>query len=923
MANNEELTSLGSWLVQNQHLQGSEDYNTVAQAFQQLDTQAQHETSQKAQYGGIGGAVRAYGGQVLPGLAGGVGQLADLTNHVNPIYYAMKGLGIMPEGTAQQATEGFTRNLVGAPEISDLPENVRPYGYAGRATGEALSSMLAPEAALAGVAKGGATGMKLLDTTAKSIADKGILKNVATAAPMAGMSGFGTAVADQIAPDNELGHAIGGLVGAVTHPVGAARALGGKASNVMERLPGGQYLVQKARTALDPEAATAGNLAALMEEHAAKLGGNADVDIANVIKDLTGPMAQGPAHTRTLNPVVQDLAAHLASKDVNTGRAFQEAADAAQANRVAIAQSQIGGDAEKLFPAVQQRVDEGAARVGAIQQRQGQRATQAGEAIQPSVDAQTAAGERLNANMQAMHSVYGQNLDSIQSMIDRSAVLGPTSGVQYRASVNNRINGTPGKAALPDDHPGQNLMASLNQVSRRDATVGDYLDLRSRAGQASRDFYEKGNKAAGDFYGNLVDRIDSTLTYRSGAVPTLQYVPTFNKMAREKADVFERGPAGSDLFAYGRKGSTANVPETTAERVLTGQPVRQGENVEHIVNRATADPMLAEQDLSTAQLGKVGPRNVDQVTGRPSPEGIARELGTHQPLYNQLPTARTALEGAQGAATAAARADMRAEQFHKLVQSDKSAVSGVLGRAETPEGLITEALGKKNPEAYLESLYKTARRAGPDGLEGLSGVVNRYIGTGENAVDKAANILRPVNAKTGNVADWMLKKGLIDQQRHAAITGEAQHVVKNADAMVRAKAQAVDPTSKTPDYVDIASRIFGASAGNKLSGLMGGHTLISAQVGSKYARKLAGSMGLPSQINMLNAGIENPEQLAALFRKAQEQRAAKGFTPPSANGAVSPQYRAVDPALWSLLAVKGEQGSQNAPQKRRPAGLLN
>lgn len=923
MANNEELTSLGSWLVQNQHLQGSEDYNTVAQAFQQLDSQSQHEASQKAAYGGVGGAVRAYGGQVLPGLAGGVGQLADLTNHINPIYYAMKGLGIMPEGTAQQATEGFTRNLVGAPEISDLPENVRHYGYAGRATGEALSSMLAPEAALAGVAKGGATGMKLLDTTAKSIADRGVLKSVAATAPVAGMSGFGTAVADQIAPDNEVGHAIGGLVGAVTHPVGMARALGGKASNVVENLPGGQYLVQKARTALDPEAATAGNLAALMEEHASKLGGNADVDIANVIKDLTGPLAQGPAHTRTLNPVVQDLAAHLASKDVNTGRAFQEAADAAQANRVAIAQSQIGGDAEKLFPAVQQRVDEGAARVGAIQQRQGQRATQAGEAIQPSVDAQTAAGERLNSNMQAMHSVYGQNLDSIQSMIDRSAVLGPTSGVQFRARVNNRINGTPGVAALPEDNPGQNLLASLNQVSRRDATVGDYLDLRSRAGQASRDFYEKGNKAAGDFYGNLASHIDQMFQYRSGTVPTLQHVPTFNKMAREKADIFERGPAGSDLFAYGRKGSTANVPETTAERVLTGQPVRQGENVEHIVNRATADPMLAEQDLSTAQLGKVGPRNVDQVTGRPSPEGIARELGTHQPLYNQLPTARTALEGAQGAATAAARADMRAEQFHKLVQSDKSAVSGVLGRAETPEGLITEALGKKNPEAYLESLYKTARRAGPDGLEGLSGVVNRYIGSGENAVDKAANILRPVNAKTGNVADWMLKKGLIDQQRHAAITGEAQHVVKNADAMVRAKAQAVDPTSKTPDYVDIASRIFGASAGNKLSGLMGGHTLISAQVGSKYARKLAGSMGLPSQINMLNAGIENPEQLAALFRKAQEQRAAKGFTPPSANGAVSPQYRAVDPALWSLLAAKGEQGSQNAPQKRRPAGLLN
>lgn len=922
MTDEATLHEFGDWLVNNQHLKGSPEWNDVAGAFNKLDGQLQGEAQRNASYKGITGGAKA----ALQGAAvGATGDTLDMLNLINPLNYAVEGIHSAVTGQPfkmNRASAGYER-LFGAPE--DVAPTVRPQYYGGRMAGGAamtslltggLASAIAPELQGANMVS---RGLKAIDANKKAY----------TAAELAaaGGAGAGTAAADYISPDNPTGHLIGGIAGSIAGPQqlvryarqGVGKATQGRVGQVVGDL-------------FDPNQGAAENTYRLYQDNIIEQQRAAGLptDEETIRPLVERSILNDQAHAASLpegaptnflpSEVVQGVSKTLASKSPSYGYSLKQKGENAMVDLSNLATSQLGAsDPRELLAAAKARAEATTARAGARAETlrnyantANSQAVDAGKELVVSPQLEGAIGPALQQQFQKGMMAGKSKLDDLESAIPNKDVLGRNIANRLGTVMDRTTELFPTSDLSADTH------AILTRIKEDpNASVEQYRSLYSQLRHDERLFRANPEKQrAAELAGRLGDTLSNAFRYRK--VPGIH---DFNAAAKQFYDTYGRAPGVTEMLDKGRRGGAKKIPDVAVENILSGTTINQAHEIENAL-RAAQNPDIARNLLETGQRAQVGRSLVDAETFMSDAKGISEALKKEGGIYGQFPKLTEDMLAARASANQAAELGSRASNYEKFASdvrgslapntSEKAGTTAkILGFNEDPIRLIEGAVSSANPAQALDNLYRTANRSG--GKEGLKGILRDYLAASKTPVEAAQKALTPLSqgSKT-NLAQWMRGRGLISSQEYADMH-KALSTISEAERAKSLGVPAVDLEAKMPDVLDAASRMFGASAGSWLSGLMGKRTLIGAEIGSKNARKLLDRL-TPRQRTLLEGKMLHPDEYSQFLENvlASSQKAA----PTTAQQ--NPFRFGLHPATQAAVANRYRN-----EKTRKPTGLLN
>lgn len=922
MSDAEDLHALGNWIVQNPDKKGSEDWNTVATAFKNLDSKLQATAQRDQDYRGLSGNLKA-GAQGAA--VGAVGDTLDMLNFINPVNYAVEGIHSAVTGEPfkmNRASSGYER-LWGKPE--DIAPNARPYYYGGRMAGNALTAGLATGGIADAVAPA-VQGVKYLGPAMKALAETPLKREAAAAAG----AGTGTYLADMVAPDNAAGHLAGGIAGSVFGPSQLLRYLGGG----VQKATGGR-VGQAVGDMINPERGATENVYRIYQEGIADaenaMGRQNDPDLIRplVEKQIQNDMANVgtlPANAPSdfvASEHLQSIAQTLKNRDPRYAYTLEQKGKGALTDLMSEA-TNIPGDAATLLEAAKARA---AGVTGKATQRAEtanryadvarQEAIQAGQDLRVSPEMESAIGPALKEQFQSGLAERKAGLDDLESQIPTDRVLGPTIAQNLRGRHATIVNGSITSPAFPTAELSADTQSLLGYLAKKkDATVEDYMSLYEQLRRDSRNFRANPDKArAATFADELGDAVSHAFDWRK--VPGVR---ERNAAAKEMYDIYGRAPGVTEMLDRTSRGGSRKMPELGVENVLGGSDVAQTQKIENAL-RAAQNPDQARTLLETGQRAQVGKSVLDPETGLPKSNAISNALQKEPGVYKQFPgltddmlSARQAAVQAEDMGAAAERRGVFSRQLEESLAPNptgKGVTSRVLGNAEDPIRVVEGAVKSANPLQELDKVYRLANRS--QGEEGLKGMLRDYLSASGDPFEAAAKAFNPLSqgSKT-TLADWMKARNLLSKQEYDVMRNNFG-VVLEAQRAKGLGVPAADLEAKMPDVLDVGARMVGASAGSAASGLIGRRTLIGAQVGSEQLRKLLDRI-TPRQRKLLEQKMLHPKEMEAFLGNVLN--AGQRVNPaPAPKG---PLPFALHPAAQAAV---GHRYSQET--RKKPRGLLN
>lgn len=922
MSDAEDLHALGNWIVQNTDKKGSEDWNTVSQAFKNLDAKLQASAQRDQDYRGMSGNLKAAGQGAA---VGAVGDTLDMLNLINPLNYAVEGIHSAVTGKPfemNRASKGYER-LIGAPE--DIAPNARPYYYGGRMAGNALTAGLATGGIADAVAPA-LQGVKYLGAGAKALAETPLKRELAAAAG----AGTGTTLADYVAPDSAAGHLAGGIAGSVFGPSQLLRYLNGG----VQKATGGR-VGQAFGDMINPERGATENVYRIYQEGIADaenaMGRQNDPDLIRplVEKQIQNDMAnvgslpQNAPSDFVPSEHLQSIAQTLKNRDPRYAYTLEQKGKGALTDLMTEA-TNIPGDAATLLEAAKARA---AATTGRATQRAEtanrfadvakQEAIQAGQDLRVSPEMESAIGPALKNQFQAGLAERKAGLDTLEGNIPVDKVLGPTIAQNLAGRHKNMVQGSLTTPRTPSAELSEDTQSLLNFISKKkEATVEDYMSLYEQLRRDSRNFRANPDKQrAASFADELGDAVSHAFDWRK--VPGVR---ERNAAAKEMYDVYGRAPGVTEMLDRNSRGGSRKMPELAVENILSGSDVLQVKEIQNAL-RAAQNPDQARTLLETGQRAQIGRAALDANTGMPKPNVISSALQKEAGVYKQFPGLSQDMLAARQAATQAENLGGLAERrgvFSKKLEESlapdptgEGVTARVLGNAEDPIRIVEGAVKSANPLQELDKVYRLANRS--QGEEGLKGMLRDYLSASGDPFEAASKAFNPLSqgSKT-TLADWMKARNLLSKQEYDVMRNNFG-VVLEAQRAKGLGVPAADLEAKMPDVLDVGARMVGASAGSAASGLIGRRTLIGAQVGSEQLRKLLDRI-TPRQRKLLEQKMLHPKEMEAFLgnvlnagQRINPAAAPKGPLPfalhPAAQGAAVNRYR--------------------QEKTRKPRGLLN
>ena len=766
---------------------------------------------------------------------------------------------------AGTAAKGALDDFLNIPTVEEMPEELRPFGFAGQAFGGSLPLIGTP---LAAGKFGVETGMRFLDRVLHTAATR---PKAFTAAELSATTGgaIGEGVAESAAP-GETGVRIGaGVAGSVLAPGGLL-------------LSATDLVREGYRKAAQTFSQGGRESAAASEILAAIAADNGDPKaLADAILNAKRLLPQGATPTAgqlTGNKTLIALEAELARRSSAFGReAQQQGSQALTALRTAADALTATGDPNALKEAAVLRDKYFETLLTDMVSDAEQQAVTFAQRIGPTTDESTSA---ISTRASALLDTALSNARAKEKELYR-AVPNSKAGVDsiLRAADDVRANdlatagGEPIEGLPPLANRFETAMRGfIEEGNDTPSSVHELMRFRSRMLEEARSA-----SAAGDFVGA---RVFGKLA--AGAFDDLSAVAdpaldTARAFSRELNDVFTRSFAGTAERTAGT--GARRIPPEAMLRRATGTGLEAGAVRVRELQRAVefGSPEAGAEFLAMQEqfIRSAAENLVDPGTGLVNANQLARFRRRHAETLKEFPELAEQLSGTENAARFLKGAQDTAKGARRAI--DSRAAFARVAQTENPVVAVSRSLSGPRPVEDFRQLAILARRDGPDAAEGLQRSVvddafqRAGFGTEQFSFEKAHDMLFSARrAGQPSSIDLMLKNGIMDAETAERLETLLRQGQSITTAMRSGNAQLDDLLTGASGLFDLAVRITGARAGSaaaNLGGPGGGHSLIAASAGSRFARQVLEKIPVNQVQDVLIEAAKNPDFMRALLLK--------------------------------------------------------
>lgn len=768
------------------------------------------------------------------------------------------GLGIAAGELAKRAY----RATMDVPTVDEMPPEMRPFFVGGEILGGSLGPGMAPLAA--GRAR---TGVRFVDRIIESAQQRPVAFTAAEASAAAG-SAAGAGLMSRVFDGNPWAELAGGVVGGVFSPGSTSFMVTGLLSDAYSRM----------RSTLS----TAGRTNRAAAELHALLAETGE-DPAALAKALRGPDVEGARRTAaqlTGSPALQLLEAELGRRSPRFGReAASRAQESLEAIRLLIGRLAATGDPQALreaarlreryfetliqgrLAAAEKQAQEVAARIA--DDTPGARAELGRqlEGILSNALAQVRTAERqLWQQIPRKTPVQPAKLLSEAVRIATEDLL-PTERLPRTAEAYlRRLGFQRGK------QPGDRLRVR----SDASATVGELLIFRSRMLDEARSAAANSDYASARVLGRLAE---AALDDLSG-VPGTDEARAFSRALH---DNFTRSFVG-DVLATDSAGAARIPPEVLVKRATAGPAEVVNLRLEEIERAVRMGSPEAADELLNVQrrvLRLAASEIVDPNTGQASGPRLGRFLRANEAWLNRFPEIREILRNVESANALLRATQESTDQAARAIRRD-AAFSRIAG-AENPVRAVGGILTGPAPVQQFGQLARLAHAQGDAAVEGLRSATLRY------AFDRAGGaegifsftsfrkaLMEPPRPGQPSALDLMRRTDVMDADtasRLSRLLDEADRV----ESVLRTQPQLQSLLAQDNLMLDFALRVIGSRAASEASavtGTAGGHSIVIAGAGSRFARHVMDKIPAGRVQDVLIAAAEEPQLMATLLERA-------------------------------------------------------
>ena len=817
----------------------------------------------------VGGAVEF--GPIVPGMIAG----AAATPFFPP-------LGAVVGGTAgwytgSKVRERLSEEGMAVENVEDLPDKLKPYGYACESLGGSVGFGGAmTTAGKLGYQTAGKTAVgRLLNSMFKGAATKtGVI--VETSAAVSASIGAGAA--ETYAP-GETGTRMAAEMGAgLLNPTRLIAATANK----------GVDLVKKVLTTISPSAqeTVAGKLLRqVLEDHGE--------DPQLIVRLLTESGIEGVGKQtmaqKTGSPALSALERKLSEYSLTFGTESAAMADEGLKSLSTMAEVLFRtGDPAALKVVAQLKSQYIKTLLAGRLQSAEREAYEAvikitldtpGARAEISTMAKKALGDALKEARHAENELW--------TLVDKTS----TSGVD---SLMDRFKNI--KADMLPEVQGEKLPSVVSNFIKRvtkvgkDGTVagtnaGEMMQLRSELLESGREASKAGKYGQARIFNELADSVLDDLDNAFSGVAGDAY-DTARIFSRELNDTFSNSFAGKAL-STGRYGDNV-APEILLRKSLAGgkeaSALQLGELEEatrFMLTRGLTDDtsfqvMMHAQDriirLAAADM-------VDPETGKLGIKSVSKFIRDNETLLSRFPEIKDDLVKAVTSESMRKNIEASVKNSSRVIESQTALAKLAKG---DPVEMAHKALASFDQEKELMALIKIAKRGGTEAKHGL-----------RTSVFDAA--IRKATTESGHIQLDKLKNILYNP----SVTGRKSpiEVLKNSGIFTRGDIDQIDElfkavdnimTSKKPGtavelpegaadvMMEFVERIFGASMAGKVGQVTGSqaHPLIIAAAGSRAARTIFNKIPTAKVRTVLIQAMTDPELMKRLLLKTENAQQA-------------------------------------------------
>lgn len=812
----------------------------------------------------VGGAVEG-GGMVAGAITGakiGTAVLPGWGTAAGTIIGA--GIGWYGGSEAREVLE--ERGIAASPE--DLPEELRPAGYAGEVVGGAASFGGAPfVAAKAGIRGGTSLIGRWIDGIIQT-SIKSPKTFAAVEASAATSSAIASGVAETVAP-GETGIRITSEIAAgVLNPT---RMIASGSSYVVGQ---GRKVVEMFSPAAR-ETAVGKALVNALEE-----GGEDPVLIARLLKEEGLPGVDPTSAQKVGSPTLGAMEKSLAEYSANFAASSKKTAeDSMEGIRIMIRAMSQSGDPDALKVAAKMRQAYFRTMLnGRIKQAEHTATTAAAKV---TGDIQSVRNELSKQASDALDDALRQSRQAESELWDKI----PQSTAASVDSLASRY------AALKSEMLQEESMPAVIEgfIKRMDEAenitdAGEIIKFRKRALALAREASDQGKHSDARVYGQLAEAaledLDTAFTNQAHLLGEgADAYDAARQFSNELNDAFTRSFAGKSM-ATGKYGAKM-PPELMLRRALaTGKEagalqMRELEEATRFMfSKGLADDVAVNTMLDAQErlLRLTAANVIDAETGRVGTKQLAKFIRDNGELMDRFPAIKADLEEALTSEQARKSMENMVKKASAII--DKKAAFSRLADGD-PVVVAGKALTDADPESAIKGLVKVAKHGKEEAIGGLRTSVF------DAAIRKSTSDLGNFNLKEmhkllfdapvqgrKSVIEAMKANGAISKD-HVKVLEELFEAAGRI-SIARDPGVAVDVSEDTVGVLmDALIRVGGAGAAKvatKTAGV-GAHELIVAGAGSRAAQAIFKAMPARRLRDVFIHAMEDPKFAAMLIEK--------------------------------------------------------
>jgi len=401
----------------------------------------------------------------------------------------------------------------------------------------------------------------------------------------------------------------------------------------------------------------------------------------------------------------------------------------------------------------------------------------------------------------------------------------------------------------------------LKELEKGPLTTGELITFRSRLLEEARKSRGAKDWATARIYEEMADGVLSDLNNINA--PGYAEAREFSKQLNDK---FSRTFAGTALSVT-RQGAATIRPSLLLERAF-GQGGERGSiqlgELEDAVNFSNKSMMQQQEEF--LRSAAIAARNND---GSFSPDKLTRFLQNNQETLNRFPELKNNLIDLRKAEAILGKSGKTWESFR---MRQRAAFELVIN-GEDSAAAVGKVFSSITPQKDYFRLVKAARQSGKNAkgaLGGLKAATLEYAFKKALNDDGTLNVLKFKNSLWGTAGtsgpspvEMMVRHGVMTK-REAVQLRKLIRSLENLDTNLKVGAQ-LKTAIDTEGLYDLLSRLVGARIGARLG--EGGSSLLAAQRGSEFSRKLFEKVPQSKIQDVFIEAIENPEIMAMLLER--------------------------------------------------------